>query len=262
MQNLGDSQTQRFSRRDYNKRYYEQNKSKILLKRKGQGESNMFSLTAGATDTKKSNQTLRKVLAATLRFLELTALVCLTAIMTYFLIKESAGFYLESNESSASAYIKASMIELTAILFSFSRSKNQFLRWGQRAVVVMLCGLSLWTMSGKVVKNAAQDSAKVQASLQIIQELEAERNQKEALREQFLSRGWLHRTRLYERGLDQIREKLIVARQAMSAMEAPHVIANSLGVLIAFRLILLISNLICVHQIVEFFTREAAHQRR
>ena len=261
MQNLGDSQTQKFSRRDYNKRYYEQNKSKILLKRKGQIECDLPPTFAGATETKGSSRTLRKILTATIRTLELTALACLTAVMTYFLIKESAGFYLDSNESPASAYIKASMIELTAILFSFSRSKNQLLRWGQRTVVVMLCGLSLWTMSGKVVKNAAQDSAKVQASIQVIRELEAERNQKEALREQFLSRGWLHRTRNYERGLDQIREKLIAARQTMSSMDAPHVIANSLGVLIAFRLILLISNLICVHQIVEFFTREAAHQR-
>ena len=264
MQDQINSTNRKQSRQEYNKRYYEQNKKKILEKRKGvdQGTNVLQLFDEGDPSKPSSKFEIRKFLFKMFRLLEFLTFFCLSAVMTYLLLKESAGFYLDSNDTQVAAYLKAGMVELTAVLFSFSRSRHLIMRWGQRLVVVLLCGLSLWTMSGRVVKNASQDTTKVQTSLQIIRELEAERDEKEALRQQFLSRGWLHRTRIYESGLDEIRGKLIQARQSIASMQAPHVIANSLGVLIAFRLVFLISNLICIHRLVELFEMKTARQLR
>ena len=247
-------QNKKLSRQEYQRRYYQQNKARLTLKRKGLVNTNVLPLFGSESLTTASGSGGgRRIFTIFLRILELVALLALTVTMTYLLVKESAGFYLDAKESTSSAYLKAGMLELAAVLFSFSRSRHSLLQWGQRFVLVLLCGLSLFTMSQRVIQNASQDKTRVQSAMRIIHELEAERTQKEALREQYLSRGWLRMTRKYEKGLEQIREKLISAHQEMSTMQTPRVIVGSLVVLILFRLALLVGNLVCVHRIVEQF---------
>ena len=107
-------------------------------------------------------------------------------------------------------------------------------------------------MAGKVVKTATQDTTRTQAVAKMINELESERSQKVALRDEYLKNGWLTRTRKYDRGLDQIREKLMAAHQMSAGLQSPQVIASGLGVLLLFRFLTMLANLICVHRLVEF----------
>ena len=99
-------------------------------------------------------------------------------------------------------------------------------------------------------RTASQDTSKVEAMTQVIEELEAQKVQKE-LRKEFLNKGWLKITHRYETGIDQIHESLITARKTMATLQAPNTIANAIGISIVFRFLIVIANLICIHRIME-----------
>ena len=143
-------------------------------------------------------------------------------------------------------------MEGVAILFSFSRSNSAFLRHAQRLVAILLCGLTLFVMSGRCIKNAVGDTTQVQSLKQTMQQLELELSQKQQLREELLRNRWLGAARRYERGMDQIRNRMTQVRQELNSLRSPVVIFNGLGILISFRLLLVITNLISVHRIVEY----------
>ncbi len=254
METLTASQPKKLTKQEYNKLYYQRTRAHRLQRKDTQ--------VLGASLSDNQNVTLSTgsfwSVKGLIRVLEIVTLLILTISMTGYMIHESASFYLEANDSLTLAYIKAAMIEILAILFSFSRSRSAFLQWGQRVVLVMLCGLTLSTMTGKVVKSASQDTMKTQSMLKMIQELESEKNQKEALRNEYLKKGWLSRTHQYERGIDQIREKLVAAHQMSASLHSREVIASGLGILLLFRLLTMLANFICVHRLAEFLIRDNA----
>lgn len=236
------------SRQEYNRRYYEKRKEQLLGKKKDGGSRNVLQLFSKVVSIEKSVfSKLRNVLPG----IETFALLMLVCMMTSYLIVEGAKFYLDTFESPLAAYFKAGMVEVIAILFSFSRGKSAFLRCSQRIVVVLLCSLTLWTVSGRLVRNASQDISKARLTAQMLEELEGERTQKEALWKQFVERQWLGVARRYEKGIDEVREKLDSARRESSTLQAPNVILNSLGILIVFRFLILVANLICFHLLAE-----------
>lgn len=236
------------TKQDYNRRYYQKRKEQSLANKKDRFKTNVLQLFVG---TATPDVSWIKTIRVLLRWLELAALIILVCLITAYLVHESAGFYLDAQESPRTAYMKAGIVEGVAILFSFSRGQGLILRWSQRVVVVLLCSLTLWTMTAKLVKTASQDTGKTRTMMQVISDLEAERSQKEALRQDLAARGWLGAVRKYERGIDEIRRRIQQSRDQLTTMQAPHVILNSLGVLIAFRLLILAANLICFHRIAE-----------
>jgi hypothetical protein len=257
MQNQANSKTEKLSRQEYNRLYYKKNKDNLLAKKKTGPRTNVRHLFS---DGKLKKLSMFEVPWPRFQMLEFLLLIGLTTMMTCFLIREAASFYQDAQEGPFSAYIKAGIMEGIAILFSFSRSRILFLRWAQRVVLILLCSFTLWVMSGKIVKTSLQDTSKAHAVEQVIQDLESERTQKEALRQEFINRRWLNMARRYEKGLDQIREKLAVARHEMAGMSAPKVIMNSLGILLTFRILVLIANLICFHRIAEFINPEMDYE--
>jgi len=254
---IEQSQMRSISRNEYNKAYYERNKEKIAQKKKQRGKSKVIQLFA-KTDV---DFDAMQALCTIGRWLEILALTLLVVVMTSFLVREAAGFYLEACESPLCAYVKAGMVEGIAILFSLSRGRSLFLRRSQQALVVLLCGLTLWTMSGKLIRTASSDTVRVQTLTRTVTDLEGEIAQKQTLRQELLARGWLGAARRYEKGLDQIRQKLKEARATVEMTQAPQVVINSLGVLIAFRCLLVAANLICLHRLFEHFTDSAVRRR-
>ena len=246
-----------FSRQDYNRQYYQINKGRIQARKKNRNRTNVLQLfkpsTGGGSNPPQS-------LWCVLRFFEIVALSAMSLFMTCYLIRESAAFYLEALEPPTIAFLKAGMIESTSILFSFSRGKSWILRWSQPILVVLLSGLTLWTMSGRLVKSAVQDSGHTKTVMRVIADLEGEVAQKEKLHELMIKREWIGSARKHEKGLDEIRGRLVAARQELAKLQAPTVIMNGLGILIAFRLLLVIANLICIHRVVEYFSIESVRK--
>ncbi len=258
-QNLSDPtsiQTKRVSRQEYNRIYYQKSKERREKKKK-HSVAKVFQLFARGDGSGLSGFNRTR---AVFRWLEVLVLISLSFIMSYFLVKEAASFYLDAQESSLISYLKAGMVEGVAILFSFSRGKSIVLQWSQRVVVVLLCSLTLWTMTNKPVKAASLDVSKVRLMEEVIEELEGERIQKEALQKQFVQREWLGAARKYDKGLDEIRSKLSEARRELAKMQAPQIILNGLGLLISFRFLVVVANLICFHRLAEQLGLETEHK--
>lgn len=227
-------QKPKFSKSDYNKAYYQQRKQKKV------------------TDSNPNVSPPRKFFNfQTLRLLELIILAFLVTFMTIALVKEAASFYLAEQDGALYAYFKAGIIETIAIIFSFARSKHWILKWIQRITMVLFCGFTLYLMSGSAIKTASHDTMKVEVLRQTLHQLETELKQKEQLRNEYFRRERLTMTRRYEKILDQTREKLNTVRQELCTAQAPAVIAQNLRIVIIFRVLLVIANLVCIHRIVE-----------
>lgn len=255
MQNQEHVEEKKLSKQEYNRLYYQKNRAKWAAKKKSWATSNVFQIF-----TKKAIQFQRPSVMPVrhwltfLKWIEILVLAVLITTITTFLIQEAAAFYLDAQEGQVPAYLKAGIVEGIAILFSFTQSKSSLLRWGQKLVVILLCAFTLWVMSGKLVKTAVNDTSRVHITRQTLKQLESELIQKEQLRNQYLNKGWLGMTRRYEKGLDQLRRQIHATRQELATLQAPQIVLNSVSILIAFRLILVIANLICVHRIVEHFS--------
>lgn len=248
-----ESQPKGFSRQDYNRQYYQAHKQRICQKRKGPSGMKVLQLFSKDSAAELSYS---QISIGLLRKLELLVFVVLSIIMTQYLIRESAVFYLEAKESLLSAYSKALMVEGTGILFSFSRGNGFILRWSQKFVMILLCGLTLFTMSGKLFRSATHDSVSYRLTAQMIKDLEVEQTQKDQLRLKFINREWIGAARNYDKDLVQVRQSLVEARKKLEQMESPDVTMSGLGILIIFRLLVVAANLICIHRVVELFTNE------
>ena len=246
-------------RKEYNRRHYIKRKLAEAEKKRAVSVSNVFQLFAKVASVEfgGSGGGYSKLLSR----LETVILLCLICAMTSYLVAEAAKFYLDSLESPLTAYFKAGIVEGIAILFSFSKGRSIALRWSQKLVVVLLCSLTLWTMTGKLVKSAVQDVSQSQTAAKVIDELVKEQTQKEALQQQLVNKEWLGAARKYEKGLDEVREKLASARKEIANIQAPHVILNGLAILIAFRLLIVVANLICFHRLAEQLNLETPHKR-
>lgn len=237
---LTEAQKGKFSKREYNKAYYQQRKLK-----KG-GETNSTS----APPREFFNFPI-------LKLLEIAILSVLVIFMTIVLIKEAASFYLAEQDKALYAYLKAGVIETIAIIFSFARSNHQFLKWLQRVMMIMFCGFTLYLMSGSAIKTASKDTTQVEMLNQTLKQLETELIQKEQLRNEYLKRARLTMTRRYEKIVDQTREKLDATRKSLCSAQAPAVITQNLRIVILFRVLLVITNLVCIHRIVELAASKA-----
>ena len=247
MSNQAVTNAKSMSRQEYNRLYYLRTKERRAMKKKWGGANVLQLFSKGKGDDSSGGSITGKLLF----WLEIIVLICLNVTMTFYLVKEAAVFYLDAQDPSATALLKSVMVEGVSILFSFSRGKNRVLRWAQRIVVVLLCSLNLWTLSSRPVKTASSDVSKVRMLAQVVRDLEVERAQKEELRNQLVQKEWLGAARRYEKGLDEIRVKLAEARKELNSMPAPQVVLNSLGILIAFRLLVVVANLICFHRLAE-----------
>ncbi len=238
-------------RREYFKNYHLKRKEEEAKKTKG--VSNVLQLFS---KKKKRSSNQPSGWEKCRRNAEIALLMFLAATMTIYLISEAAKFYLDSQEVPVMAYFKAGIVEGIAILFSFGRGKGIVIRWAQRVVVVLLCTLTLWTLSDHLIRGASEGITQSQTSTDDVATLEVELRQKEALQSQYVANDWLREARKHEKGVDALRARLASARQAKAALRAPVVILNSLGILLAFRLLLVIANLICFHRLSEQFNQE------
>lgn len=248
-----NEETKKMTKQEYNRRYYEQNKHRWNGKKADSIVGNVFDLFGKSIRPSTPNLSSTSHWLPIFKKLEILILACFVVIATLFLIREAAGFYIDEQEGHFSAYLKATMIEGFAILFSISKSKSTVLTWTRKFVVILLSSFTLWVMSGKLMKTASSDTYRVQALRQTLEHLESELSQKEQLRQALLSRSLLTTARRYEKGIDQIRAKRDRVQNEVAAERSPQVIATNLSILIVFRLLLVLGNLVSIHTILEYF---------
>jgi len=236
------------SRNEYQRAYYLRNKEKIIQRKRDREKPQEFRL---GEDASRPGLNFSHLLLSAAKWLEVLALGGFISLMTYFLVREGAGFYLEGNDSLPWAYLKAGMVEGVAVLLSVIKSKGARMRWFQQGLVALFCGLTLCTMSGKLVRAALVDVARAKTTVRALSDLEAEKAQKEEFRQQLVGRGWFGAARSSEKGLDEIRHKLETARGVSLTMQTPEIVVGSLGISLALRTLVVIANLVCVRLLAE-----------
>lgn len=244
------------SRAEYNRQYYLANREKISERRK-ERRLKLVGRLLGDGSTDRPRPCLK--LVCIIQFLLFT---CLAVIMTRYLIVESARFYQEGNESIFSAYIKAIMMELTGILFSFSAGKHRMVNWMQKVVMVFICGFALFTMSYRAIRSTVGDARTFQQVSAAIAQLEREESEKMRLREAMVQREWIGATRKYDQELKDVRRRHDLAVESLRQMDNPSVMFFDLGIMVIFRLLVVMSNIICFHRIVELVGSEAVRKMR
>ena len=201
--------------------------------------------------SKDSTQNASRFSLKNFQWFELIVFSVFAALITQYLVRESAIFYLESQESSLSAYSKAIVIEGTGILFSFSYGRSVLVGRVQKALVILFCLLTLFTMSNKLVSSVCRDSANYRLTFQVVKDLEAEKEEKGKLRNTLVSREWIGAVQRYDRDLDSVRLRLGAARQKLEGLGSPTVSLVKFGLLLTSRILFLVANLVCIHRMVE-----------
>jgi hypothetical protein len=88
-------------------------------------------------------------------------------------------------------------------------------------------------------------------------DLERDLSSKEALRSELLQRGRITQARNYELKVDDLRNQLFEARSELSKSKDHGVTMQVLGILILFRVLMVLANLVCIHRVFEYFKHSA-----
>ena len=238
-----DSTDRKTWKAQYNREYYKRNK-KRFRKNKDMAKTFLRLLPKGAQPAQSG---LR--LNLWLKYSEIFILLVLVLAMTVFLIREAAAFYIEGQESAVSAYFKAAMVESIVIVFSFAKGNHFLFRWAQRTILVLLCVLTIWTMSSRFVNQASAATAKYHSLEQQVAALEADLGRRVQVRDEYLKRGWLGAIRTSERSFQELQQATAMSKIELAHLQKPPLLLNSVWILILFRVLIAFSNLLVIHHV-------------
>jgi hypothetical protein len=132
----------------------------------------------------------------------------------------------------------------------------------QHVVLIGMCLYSLWAISSGVIIKAHREYRELNASRQMIADLEVQIRNKEAMVEKYLARDWIGVARVSQKDSDVLRRKLIDLREHSSEIKPPQLIFNTVFNLVLFRLILMIANILCVRRLKDFVNSMGIHVER
>jgi hypothetical protein len=244
----------RDQKNSYNRDYYLRNKEKILEKarhragERKQPTSNVIPLfKAESSDighpVRPSDKSRRRCNSSTL------ILQILVAAITVFLIKETAHFYKSTDGDEIMAWFRAFLLEGIVFAFSLMKGRSGLIGFFYKsmAVLIYLCGL--WVVSSSVVHTAFHERRQLELHQEALHELEAEISKKTAMRDAFFDTNRITLAVKVDKALEDLKQKLERSRELLIKSPNPLVIWNTLLSLLAFRVLLLISNLACLNEL-------------
>jgi hypothetical protein len=173
----------------------------------------------------------------------------LIALMTYYLVSESARFYQFAEGDASGAYLKALIAEGIVLVFAASKAPTPSLRWLYRGVLGLACIYSLWALSAKTVSEAVNRGVLAIQSQKAATELELELEKRIATRNRLFELNRVTLARSYDSSIDAIQIKLEKMRHSAIEAGSPLAIANTVITLVLFRTIVMIANALCVHRL-------------
>ncbi len=185
--------------------------------------------------------------------LERIFILILVGAMSGFLITESARFYrtfdigLGHASYPCEAWFKAVILEGALVFFSWAKARNRTLALGYRLMTGIIFAYGLWVMSGSVLQASLQGIHDIELKQTQILDAESVIQRKEAARDHFLKTDRIGMLRQYDRGVDVNRHALSEFRLDLNQLKSPVVIWNTMATLIIFRLIVLITNVLCLN---------------
>lgn len=237
---------------NYNRTYYSKHKDKILQRAKNRTQLksgsgfNIFPLFQGEDSTGPSNRIDKKLRRPSFEILMLTILVL---AMTFFLVTESARFYLSTEGSSAEAYLKALILEGAGVAFSIMRARTWLLGVAYKLMVAAIYAYSVWVVSGSVIHTAIRTQQEVGINQKVAQELEEQILKMESTRDEFWKMRRITLAREYDLALADLRKQLDQARVSIVHLPGSVVIWNTFATLVCFRILVMVSNFFCLQHL-------------
>lgn len=242
-------------KQEQNRTNYLKNREKLLERAKARreaekGGSNVIPIRAQDTDESfKPKPPIKAEVKSKTIHPEVILLIPLVALMTYYLITESARFYQFAELDPVGAYLKAFIAEGIVLAFSAMKAKTASLRWLYRTVLVLTGVYSLWSISASTAANALNQSLASKENQKMFLELEAELKQRIDSRNHYLNLNRITVARSYEQSIDRLSEKLESVRHSIRAVGHSAAAINTAIALIFFRALVLIANSLCVSRL-------------
>jgi hypothetical protein len=256
-------------KRNYNKEHYQKNRSEILervrskYKPKSPSLFNVIPLfktraNARSKDGVKTKQgdrsanngqpqprtRWRRLEWGTL-FLQILAMANI-----YFLITETAHFYLSVDGNGYGAYLKALILEGAVFAFSaLLKARSAITGLLHKLMIVLIYAYSVWVLSGSVIHAAFFDQAQIRLQEKIVAELETEVSKKTILRDSYFEENRITLASKMDQALDILKQRIEQSRQILSRSPNTSMIWNTLLTLVMFRVLVMASNLLCLGEL-------------
>lgn len=239
-----------------NRLNYLKNREKILQKAKVRSPessktvSNVIPLFKSEVVQRVGEKMISQVKKRTLRINREVFFLCpMIALMTYYLISESAKFYQFADGDQTGAYVKALIAEGIILVFSGFKAHTRTLRWLYRSVLILACVYSLWALSAKNVSEVLNRGTQAVQNQKALKELEIELEKRMEARSHFLEANRLSIAKGYEASIDTLQSKLEKLRSSAIEVGSPLVMINTMMTLVFFRAIVMIANALCMNRL-------------
>ena len=206
---------------------------------------------------KMSNQSITKGISRFSSSIEVTILFFVICLSTYFLLRETVAFLCQT-EGASSAWIKALVGEGMVVALSVMRFKNLADRLGKTMLLVVLFGYNAVAILGGVWSQGQMRMTQALVAKQTVLDLQEAIQQKQALKDRYISEGAEGLARKYDRQIDSLRDELKGARAEMLKNPGTEMTKVSFSVLSLFRLIVLIGNAFLVSHFSALFRQKFA----
>ena len=187
-------------------------------------------------------------------------LILLVIACTFYLLTETVSYLREVEGNSTQAWLKAFISEGLMIAFSWRSFRTFSLRAARKLILFGMCAYSLAAISGRVVLTSQRQVTSSTVNQKLIQDLEKDIVRKEVIYKEYLEKGFIGALRKQEKQLDSLRFELSRLRQESTQLQAPHLIEASLITLLAFRLIVMLANMILISQLSSSFRKPTSSQ--
>lgn len=246
-------------KRIYNREHYLKNRSELLTKAKSKYKSKNQSPPQVIQLFRTRNQENEGPQAPKRRSIRLEHgtlfLLLLTVANTYFLVTETARFYVVMDGSWLPAYLKALILEGAVFAFStLVKSRTAFAGILHKLMILLIYSYSIWAISGTVIQDAFQQQAQIEFHKKTVADLESEISKKVALRDAYFQANRITLASRIDQGLSLLKQTVEESRSFLSKSPNMLLVWNTLLTLILFRVLVFISNL--------FFLRELGRRFR
>jgi hypothetical protein len=258
-------------KKQYNKEHYIKNKPVILdrmksrYKAKKRNSENVVQLfssgktQAGSIQTITQEQESNPRLKALLGFFRIGTLflIVLAIANTYFLVNELARYFASVDSGGTSgielqrtAYLKALLLEGSVIsLCVMIKVKGVSGKLLRNLVILSIYSFSIWVTSSLAIQNAFLSQAQVNFYQTRVTELESEVTKKTALRDSYFQSDRVTLGTKIDSNLQESKTKLDSIREGLVKSPDVRMIWNTLISLILFRLLIMVSNLLCLREL-------------
>lgn len=240
-------------KRNYNKQHYQKNKEAILgkvkSKYKPKKQSNLnvvplFKRSQKTTETPNTKEPKATQLSWGTVFLQV-----FVAVMSGFLIHETARFYTSVDGTQASAYLKALILEGAVFAFALMKARTTFTGGIYKTMILLIYLYSAWAISGSVIQNAYHQHSQMTFHEKAVTELESEIQKRTLLRDTLFGSRRITLAINTDRTLAPLKVKLDSSREALLKLPQATVIWNTLLTLVVFRILVMVTNLLCLREL-------------